>query len=87
MVKQVAEQPNSPAVREEQTRRDDQCRAVAESRGQMRFTLIEQDISTPIVIAEWIKQNIMTCTPSKLHDALETALAMRDSSVPKKAAD
>lgn len=53
------------------------CFARAKARGQRTFTLVEQDLTSPSVIAEWVKLNIETAPPEKLHDALETAIAMR----------
>lgn len=58
--------------------RDMNCYEKAMSRGQKTFTLVEQDMSSPFVIIEWIKCNIMTCPAQKLRDALETAIAMRE---------
>lgn len=58
--------------------RDMNCYEKAMSRGQKTFTLVEQDMSSPFVIIEWIKCNIMTCPAQKLRDALESAIAMRD---------
>lgn len=42
------------------------------------FTLREYDKTSPMVICEWIKLNIETAPASKLHDALESALRMRN---------
>lgn len=58
--------------------RDANCYTKAVERGQRTFTLVAQDVSAPVVIAEWIKQNIMTCPVEKLHQAIEDAVAMRD---------
>lgn len=58
--------------------KDTQCHAKAKARGQHTFTLVAQDLSSPTVIAEWIKQNIETCPADKLRLALEDALVMRE---------
>lgn len=67
--------------------RDTQCHAKAKSRGQLTFTLVEQDQSAPEVICEWVKRNIYTCPLPKLLEAVETAYNMARSTVIKKAAD
>lgn len=56
---------------------DDGCAKKAKERGQQTFTLVAQDLSSPAVICEWIKQNIETAPDAKLVDALLDALAMR----------
>jgi hypothetical protein len=66
----------------EQTKRyykDGDCFAKAKARGQKTFTLVEQDLSAPATIVEWIKINIQNdVTPDdKLRSALEDALEMR----------
>ena len=45
--------------------------------GEQLFTLRAQDVTTPSVIAEWIKQNIETAPEDKLRHALEDALRAR----------
>jgi hypothetical protein len=57
--------------------RDTSCFTKAKSRGQTTFTLVEQDMSSPKVIAQWIYENIMTCPAEKLHAALDSAIEMR----------
>jgi hypothetical protein len=57
---------------------DTQCHARAKSRGQRTFTLVEQDVTTPKVICEWIKENIETAPRQKLLEALDSAILMRD---------
>jgi hypothetical protein len=56
---------------------DDVCHAKAKQRGQMTFTLVGQDRSTPRAICFWILENIETCPDNKLRQALEDALAAR----------
>lgn len=87
MAKMMSEKPNAPATRAMHIRRDGQCASKAAAREQLTFTLVEQDRSSPVVIAEWIKQNIMSCPAAKLYDALEVAIAIRESEVMKKDAD
>lgn len=58
--------------------RDNSCSTKAAERGQLTFTLVEQDRSAAPVICEWIKQNIMTAPAEKLHAALDSALICRD---------
>lgn len=45
---------------------------------EMLFILRAQDVTSPTIIAEWIKQNIITAPPGKLHEALDCALVMRE---------
>lgn len=49
------------------------------------FVLRGQDISSPIIILEWIKENFH-CSDEKLREAFECALRMRNDPF-KKAAD
>lgn len=49
----------------------------AKERGDVTFTLVGQDLSSPVVICEWIKQNILTCPMDKLYEALDRAIEMR----------
>lgn len=57
---------------------DAECFRRARARGQSTFSLVAQDRSSPRVICEWIKENIETCPPSKLYEALSRAIQMRD---------
>jgi hypothetical protein len=54
------------------------CFQRAQERGQATFTVVAQDKSAPRVICEWIKENIETCPPAKLFEALSRAIVMRD---------
>lgn len=58
---------------------DTQCHARAKLRGQETFTLVEQDLSAPTVLIEWIKQNIEhpETSDAKLRQAFEAALRWR----------
>lgn len=56
---------------------ENNCIRKARQRGDLTFTLVGQDLLTPTVICEWIKQNIETAPPDKLRDALEQALEAR----------
>jgi hypothetical protein len=56
---------------------DNICFSKAKERGDLTFTLVGQDRTSPIVICEWIKQNIETCPADKLREAFERAIAMR----------
>jgi hypothetical protein len=58
---------------------DDGCYQRAKARGEQTFTLVAQDRTSPVVICEWIKQNIETCPAEKLVDALMDAIAMREN--------
>jgi len=64
-------------VPEPRSSRDD-CYITATARGQRTFTLVEQDLTTPAVICEWIKLNIETAPAEKLIDALAIAIKMRN---------
>lgn len=41
------------------------------------FVLKGIDITSPVAIAEWIKQNVGSAPPEKLHEALDCAIRMR----------
>lgn len=58
---------------------DSDCYKKARRRGQLTFTLVEQDFTSPSVICEWIKQNIETCPAHKLVQALDEAIMMRNA--------
>lgn len=70
-----------------QMEHDNTCYRKAVARGQRTFTLIEQDRTASRVILHWILENWDTCPTSKLQDAFEDAINMKDSTVAKKAAD
>lgn len=57
---------------------DSSCYHRAVSRGQPTFTVVGQDATSPRIIIEWIKENIETCPPPKLYEALARAIQMRD---------
>jgi len=59
---------------------DNECFRKAAARGDVTFTLVGQDVSSPKVICEWIKANIFTCPEDKLREALNRAIAMRNLS-------
>lgn len=54
-----------------------ECVQKAKARGDLTFTLVGQDFSSPEVIAYWIMKNIMTCPRKKLVEALDKAIRMR----------
>jgi len=56
--------------------KDTRCHAKAKARGQKTFTLVEQDCSSPKTIIFWIGENLETCPPEKLHEALQAAIEM-----------
>ncbi len=58
---------------------DCKCFEKAKQRGEQTFTLVGQDLSSPAVVVEWIKQNIETAPAEKLRCALEDALLMRET--------
>lgn len=57
---------------------DAKCFEKAQRRGQLTWTLVQQDKTAPIAICEWIKLNIETAPADKLRKALESAIAYRD---------
>lgn len=59
--------------------------AKAKQRGQISFTLVEQDRSSVETIAHWIYLNIHTAPPEKLKNALDICLQMRDFAAVKNA--
>jgi hypothetical protein len=67
--------------------RDYQCFEKARAKGEMTFTVVEHDLTSPLTILRWIELNFATCPREKLLDAFHDALNMRDSTIPKKAAD
>lgn len=73
MVRETVDQ----ALREKHMLADRKCAARAVGRGQLTFTLVEQDRSNARTVAFWIMENIETAPSAKLIDALETALVMR----------
>lgn len=56
---------------------DTRCFARAQQRGDETFTLVGQDRSSPRTICFWILENIETCPPAKLLQALHDAIRMR----------
>lgn len=67
--------------------REPDCLAKAKERGQITFTLVEQDYSSPHIICCWIAANIETCPKEKLFEALDKAIRMRDTKVKRKDPD
>lgn len=57
---------------------DNECYRKAQVRGDVTFTLVGQDESAPVVVCEWIKNNILFCPEDKLFEALKRAIAMRN---------
>ncbi len=57
---------------------DNTCYQRAKLRGDQTFTLTARDRSSPRTICFWIMENIETCPPEKLVDALIDAIAMRE---------
>lgn len=70
---------------------DNECYRKAVSRGQQTFTVVEQDVTSPLTILEWIRLQIdkqgNLAPADKLLDAFEDCLSMLYSNVPKKFAD
>lgn len=44
---------------------------------EMLFILRAQDVTSPLVILEWMKYNFLTCPEDKLREAFDCALEMR----------
>jgi len=61
------------------------CQQKAKARGDLTFTLVGQDISSPRTICFWIMENVETCPAPKLKEALDKALKMRDLAERKQA--
>lgn len=74
---QKPEQRTVEAAREAHLR-DKRCQENANKRGQVTFSLVEQDVTSPRTIAYWILENIESAPAAKLYDALESALVMRE---------
>ena len=64
-------------IREQNCKVDGCCFQKAKERGQMTFTVVEQDETAVRVIAHWIYLNIEKASPEKLRLALEECLEMR----------
>lgn len=64
---------------------EEHCLEKARQRGDVAFTLVGQDLTSPAVLCEWIKLNIETAPPAKLRNALERALVMREIKIRKHA--
>lgn len=56
---------------------EERCLEKAKQRGDIAFTLVGQDLTSPATICHWIELNIETAPEAKLRNALERALAMR----------
>lgn len=86
-MKMVSENPGSAEIKEKHRQADIKCQNKARERYQLTFTLVEQDMTSPHVILDWIKYNFKTCPNEKLIEAFECALAMKDTKIQVKAAD
>ncbi len=73
--------------RERSMKRDENCYTKAKSKGELTFTLREQDQTAPATIVDWIRRNWYTAPATLLYDAFMDALAMRESAVVKKHPD
>lgn len=62
---------------------DNECMRKAQLRGDLTFTVVGQDCTSPLIICEWIKQNILTCPSAKLFEALQRAIDMREHKTKK----
>jgi hypothetical protein len=87
MAKLISEGPPDIQERRGLMLADDKCHEKAKLRGQLTFTLVEQDPTAGETILEWIKLNWRTAPVPKLRDAFEKALAMAYPQVPQKNAD
>jgi len=66
---------------------DTECQRKAVERGQMTFTIVEQDKTAPETILAWIFFNLHTAPAEKLRDAFEDMMVMLFSPIDKKNAD
>lgn len=57
---------------------DSDCFREAQERGQVTFTLVAQDVTSPAVILKWIEENLNTASDDKLREAFEKALLMKN---------
>lgn len=87
MSRMVGDNEPLPGQRELAIKMDKDCYDKAVARGQQTFTVVEQDITAPMVILRWIELNWETAPISKLRDAFEDALCMKASKIAKKHAD
>lgn len=81
----------SAAVREIRARVEHKCYEKAKAKGQLTFTVVEQDLTAPLTILEWIRLQIdkqgAGAPEHKLRDAFDDCLAMLYSTKTKKFAD
>ena len=64
---------------------DGQCFEKAKKAGELTFTVVEHDMTSSLVIVDWIKYNLRNCRPEKLHNALERAIIMARSDLRRHA--
>ena len=83
-MKLMAEQ-TTEEIRQKHIKLDNTCIQKAKARGQMTFTVVEQDATAVETVAEWIKLNARTAPPAKLYEALEFVLAAREFPNQKRA--
>lgn len=70
--------PETPKRPDDNVQWDEvECRQKAQARGDLTFTLVGQDLSSPRTIAFWILENIESCPAEKLKEALDKAIRMR----------
>ncbi len=58
---------------------DELIQKKAKERGDQTFTLVGQDLTSPVTIAFWILENIETAPEMKLLNAVTIAVKMRDN--------
>ena len=72
-------------LKQEEIENDNSCLNQA-GENEFIFVLRGQDISSPLVVLEWIKLNFETASKDKLKKAFNTALNMRET-LKRKIAD
>jgi len=76
-MKLMAEQ-TTDEIRQKHIKLDGVCMQKAKARGQMTFTIVEQDATASETVAYWILLNCKTAPPAKLYEALEFVIAARE---------
>ena len=59
--------------------KDGTCFENARKNNELTFTLVEHDLTSPMIIVDWIRYNLRNCRAEKLHQALDVAIAMAHS--------
>ncbi len=76
---------NKDEARKANQVQDGDCYTKAKARGQMTFSLVEQDMTAVQTIAFWILLNVNSAPEEKLRAAFDDMMVMREFKGKKKA--